>query len=100
MILLYIYAAISLAAFLMTALISINGAHLFKQRYPNIHVPKSHWSDKIVTWTRVAFMSAIPVFNAIYLLYLVFKADELTEASVYTVYVKYMSDNVKEKTNV
>ena len=97
MILLYIYAAISLAAFLMTMLISINGAHLFKQRYPNIRMPKSHWSDKIVTWTRVAFMSAIPVFNAFYLFYLVFKADEITEASVRKVYLKYMSDKEETK---
>lgn len=92
MILLYIYAGVSVLAFAMTMLISINGAHIFKQRYPDIHASKSHWSGRIIDWVKIAIACAIPVFNAYYLLYLVAKSDEITEAAVRKVHAKYTSD--------
>ena len=100
MILLYIYAGVSAAAFVATILVSLDGAHIFKQRYPGMRIPKSHWSSRILTWTKVALISAIPVFNVFYLLFLIIKSDELAEAGALKVYMKCMSDNKKEEANV
>lgn len=63
MILLYIYAAVSLLTFIAITLLTINGAYILKQRYPDLHIPKSHWSNKVMVLFKVIITSVLPIFN-------------------------------------
>ena len=78
--------------FIMLLLTSLKGAHMFKQRHPGVKVAKSHWSDFILTWVRVAVISILPILNLVLAYQLIFKNDDLCESSYKKVVKKYVKE--------
>lgn len=82
MIFLYINLAVFLIDIVMFWLLAINGAHQFKLRYPGLKVRKSHWSEKLSTVLKTILTCLCPLLNLALLFNLVFRSDELLEASI------------------
>lgn len=95
MIFLFINLGISLLTLVVFWMCCIEGAHEFRKRYPDIKIPKSHWSSKINTVVRVIIVSMIPIFNLFMLLYIVFKTEEIIEEGVYKLHNKYAPEEDK-----
>ena len=92
MILLYIYAGVSLLAFILTWSIAVQATHIFRERYPGMKAPKSYLSSWITVLVKTFVVSILPIFNIFYLLTLVTKTDELIESSIHKLYLKCLSN--------
>ena len=77
----YIYLGVVIANLILFTLNAIKGTHLFKTRYPNLKITKSHWSDRILTVIQILIYAAVPIMNLILAYTLLFKSDEVCERS-------------------
>ncbi len=93
MIFLYINLAIFLIDFTLFCLISINGAQQFKLRYPTLKVRKMHWAERLSTVIKSVLICLFPLLNLALLFNLVFRSDELLEASIEKTHRKAIEDN-------
>ena len=75
----YIYLGVVIANFILFTLNTLKSTHLFETRYPNLKIPKSHWSDQILTVIQLLIYAALPIMNLILAYTLLFKSDEVCE---------------------
>lgn len=89
-----IYSCVVLGVFnlIMFILTSVKGAHMFKNRHPDIKIPKSHWSDHILTWIRLSIVCVLPILNIVLAWQLIFNNDDLCENAYFKLYKKYVKD--------
>ena len=90
MILLCIYLISSFIAFLLLLLATIDGAHEFKKRYPDITIPKSSPIKTISGYVRTFLITFLPIIHILMIISLLCKYDEVVDAAVSNVYTKYM----------
>jgi uncharacterized membrane protein len=95
MILLYIYLAISIVAFLQVVFATIDANAKFKKRYAHITYKKESFGESISTWFRVILTCFFPIINIIMSVTLLLQYDTCVESSIEKVYNKY-NDQDKE----
>lgn len=92
MIFLYINLGVCLLMLLMFMLFVISTAHEFRRQYPNLKIPKTHWSKLIFSVLKICIASIIPIFNLIVLLVIIFKSEEVSEKTIREIYLKYHTE--------
>ena len=92
MIFLYISLVVSLLAFILFWLNAIKAAHLFKTRYPDLKIPRSHWSDRVLTLIKLAVTLMIPICNFAMVAVCLAHSDDLCEKSVARMYKRCMEE--------
>lgn len=92
MIFIYVHLAISLIAMVMLCLQSITAAIKFREQYPDMKIPKSHWADKIFSVLRICVTCIFPVFNIVLLIHITVNGDDLIEDSIVKLYKKYSNE--------
>lgn len=67
---------------------SAKASNMWKTRYPNLQIVKSHWSDKALNFTKYFVMSICPILNIVLLWTMIFDSDEICEKIVWDMYLK------------
>ena len=94
-ILLYIYLGISAITILTHTFATLSVECEFKNRHPDIKVPKASLIQRIFTRFRVLVISFIPIVNLVMLLTYIFKYEKLVDSSI----EKVLSSVSKEGTD-
>lgn len=92
MILLYIYLGICFWTMVSFTLTCIDTAYQFRRRYPHIKIPKSYWTDKVLTVIKVVTVSVTPILNLCLLYAVLIKFNELAESIIQDLYKKYSTE--------
>lgn len=96
MIFLNINIVIGIIFLIVLLLSSIDTSHDFKQKYPELKVPKRSWAGRVLTWIKTIVTAIIPIWNLMMCYVLIFKYDEIKTKTIEKAYAECM----KEKENV
>ena len=88
MIFLYINLAIAGLYLALQTLATIDIAHKFKRKYPELKVPKTSVAGHLFSMLRTLIVSLIPIYNILLCLVFLFKYEELEAKSMSKVYLK------------
>lgn len=77
---------IGLIDYILHTLLACRAEHIFKTRYPELKIPKSHWTKAVMTRLKMVVMYLCPVINILFVFVYLFKDDELCERTVSEVY--------------
>ena len=87
---LYFNIAVCVLDTLLFVLLVINTVSKFKQRYPNVKIPKTNWSSLAMSILRVTIMGICPIYNIFILFRMVLFTDDLIEEVIEKTYKKFV----------
>lgn len=93
MILLYVYLIVSALCLIMYILASIEIAHKFKKKYPELKVSKKSWAGRILTNIKLIIVSFIPLLNLALCCVVLFSYDTIKTKTMEKLYVTCMEVN-------
>lgn len=99
MILLYISLVITILDLVLLGLMSVNATQLFKSRYPELKIPKLHWSNRAIQLIRALLFAILPIINIGILWIFLTKNDEIREETVNKMAMECLKQQVKDLEN-
>lgn len=92
MIFVYLHFAVAILDFVMLFLIASKSTHIFKTKYPDWVIPKSHWADSTLTWIKTILAFSCPLFNIVCLWVCISKEVEICENVVNKMWLKCLEE--------
>ena len=71
---------------------SIKATNMFKKRYPDLKIARTHWSDKIIAFVGFVALCFCPIMNLFIGACMIYDSDELCERTVRKIYLKSRKD--------
>lgn len=93
--LLYIYLGISVITFILHTFTSWKVAYEFKNKYPNIKIPKTHPMNKIFQLFKLVLICFMPIVNLIFFLTILFCGEKLEKRTIERVYSELAKEEVE-----
>ena len=90
-----ITVAIGVLDFILHWLGAAKARHMFKNRYPELKIPKTHWSEIVLSYIKMVFCYFCPILNIMFTLVYLFKTDELCDKTVAKVYQRCIAAEEK-----
>lgn len=92
MMFLIINFGVTLLDILLIHLLAIRSKWVFKKRYPDLEIVKSHWSVTVTSIIKLLVLSLCPVINLLMIWTFIFNDDEVCERTVANIYNTCMKE--------
>lgn len=92
MMFLIINFGVTLLDILLMYLLAIRSKWVFKKRYPELEIVKSHWSVTVTSIIKLLVLSLCPVINLLMIWVFIFNDDEVCERTVASIYNTCMKE--------
>ena len=90
-----IHLITTVGAFVLLWLNSVKATQMFKAKYPDLTIPRRHWSDRVISIIEVVLIHICPIINIAFLLIYITKSDELCEKTIDKTYMRCMDEIIK-----